>query len=134
VEEEGANLKHTVLSHMVASIDDWEYQTSLAERGAYLGYDMIGQDVDWGAHLHRGECPSDREVANAIKRLIDAGYIHQITLSHDICLKTMLTRYGGKGYSFLLRHFVNRLKRIGVTDEQIETLIIKNPMDFFSEK
>jgi phosphotriesterase-related protein len=132
VDEEGASIEHTVVSHMVASIDDWEYQTSLAKRGAFLGYDMIGQDVDWGADLHHGECPSDREVALAIKRLIDAGYIHQIALSHDIGAKTMLTRYGGKGYAFLLRHFVGRLKKIGVTEEQIKTLIVDNPRAFFS--
>ena len=132
VEEEGASLKHTVVSHMVASIDDWEYQTSLAARGAYLGYDMIGQDVDWGADIHHGECPSDREVALALKRLIDAGYIRQITLSHDICAKTMYTRFGGKGYAFILRHFVDRLKRIGVTEEQINTLLVENPRAFFS--
>jgi phosphotriesterase-related protein len=132
VEEEGASLDHTVVSHMVASIDDWEYQTSLADRGAYLGYDMIGQDVNWGADLHHGECPSDREVALAIKRLIDAGYLRRITLSHDICAKLMLTRYGGKGYAFILRHFVDRLKRIGVTEEQIETLLVENPRTFFS--
>ena len=134
VEEEGASIRHTVVSHMVASIDDWEYQTSLAARGAYLGYDMIGQDVDWGADLHHGECPSDREVAQAIKRLIDAGYIHQITLSHDICAKTMYTRYGGKGYAFILRHFADRLKKIGVTEEQINTLLVENPRAFFSAK
>jgi len=132
VEEEGASLEHTVVSHMVASIDDWEYQTSLAERGAFLGYDMIGQDVDWGADLHHGECPSDREVAEALKRLIDAGYIHRIALSQDICVKMMLTRYGGKGYAFILRHFVDRLKNIGVTEEQIETLLVDNPRVFFS--
>jgi len=132
VEEEGASLEHTVVSHMVASIDDWEYQTSLADRGAFLGYDMIGQDVDWGADLHHGECPSDREVAEAIQRLIQAGYLRRIALSHDICAKIMLTRYGGKGYAFILRHFVDRLKKIGVTEEQIQTLLVENPRAFFS--
>ena len=132
VEEEGASLEHTVVSHMVASIDDWEYQTSLANRGAFLGYDMIGQDVDWGANLHHGECPSDREVAEALKRLIDAGYLHRIALSQDTGGKIMLTRYGGKGYAFILRHFVDRLKKIGVTEEQIETLLVKNPRAIFS--
>jgi phosphotriesterase-related protein len=132
VEEEGASIEHTVVSHMVASIDDWEYQTSLADRGAYLGYDMIGQDVDWGADLHHGECPSDREVAEAIKRLIDAGYIRRIACSQDTGGKISLTRYGGKGYAFILRHFVKRLKKIGVTEEQIHTLLVENPRAFFS--
>jgi phosphotriesterase-related protein len=132
VEEEGASLAHAVVSHMNASIEDWEYQTSLADRGAFLGYDMIGQDVDWGADLHHGECPSDRENAEALKRLIDAGYLHRIVLSQDICCKYMLTHYGGRGYAYILRHFVDRLKKIGVTEEQIETLLVKNPRTFFS--
>ena len=46
----------------------------------------------------------------------------------------MLTRYGGKGYAFILRHFVDRLKKIGVTEEQIETMLIDNPRAFFSDK
>ncbi len=60
-EEEGAIPGQTVLSHMTPSMDDREYQETIADRGAYLGYDMIGQDVDWGGDIHHGECPSDRE-------------------------------------------------------------------------
>ncbi len=37
VEEEGASLEHTVVSHMVASIDDWEYQTSSCQAGSVFG-------------------------------------------------------------------------------------------------
>jgi phosphotriesterase-related protein len=132
LEEEGAKISHTVLSHMNASINDWEYQASIADRGAYLGYDMIGQDFDFGAGLHHGECPSDREVAEALKHLIDAGYLHKIVLSQDVCLKVMLTKYGGRGYAYILRYFVDRLKKIGVTDEQIKTLLVSNPRAFFS--
>ncbi|TIP97752.1 MAG: phosphotriesterase, partial [Mesorhizobium sp.] len=44
VEAEGADLRHTVLCHMNPSHNDLDYQTSLARRGAFLEYDMIGMD------------------------------------------------------------------------------------------
>jgi phosphotriesterase-related protein len=45
----------------------------------------------------------------------------------------MLTRYGGFGYAYLQRHFLPRLKRHGVTDSQIMTLMVANPKRVFSQ-
>ncbi|WP_264754505.1 hypothetical protein [Klebsiella pneumoniae] len=55
----------------------------------------------------------------------------QILLSQDVFLKTMLTRYGGHGYGYILKHFVPRLRRHGVSGEQLETLMIGNPQRVF---
>ena len=71
VEEEGADPRHTVLCHMNPLWHDFDYQTSLAARGAFLEYDMIGMDYFYADQ--QVQCPSDDEVARAIKRLIDAG-------------------------------------------------------------
>ncbi|MCV5688659.1 phosphotriesterase-related protein, partial [Escherichia coli] len=51
--------------------------------------------------------------------------------SQDVFLKTMLTRYGGHGYGYILKHFVPRLRRHGVSGEQLETLMIGNPQRVF---
>ena len=131
VEEEGADLKHMVFCHVQLHSRGFEDQAALAERGVFLGYDGISCDFDWGI---RGVAPSDEENAVDIKRLIDAGYLHHILLSHDVHIKIMLTRYGGFGYAYILRRFVNRLRAHGVTDEQIETLLIRNPRRLFSSK
>jgi phosphotriesterase-related protein len=50
-----------------------DYQTSLAERGAFIEYDMLGMDY-WYADQHV-QCPSDEDNARAIASLIAAGYI-----------------------------------------------------------
>jgi phosphotriesterase-related protein len=44
----------------------------------------------------------------------------------------MLTRFGGHGYGYILKYFVPRLRRHGVTNEQIETMMIANPARVFS--
>ena len=97
VEAEGADLRHTVLCHMNPSHDDVAYQTSLAERGAFIEYDMIGMDY-WYAD-QAVQCPSDEENARAIRRLVDLGHGDRVLLSQDVFLKMMLTRYGGFGYA-----------------------------------
>jgi phosphotriesterase-related protein len=132
VGDAGGVLDHTILDHMNPSLMDIEYQISLADRGAFLEYDMIGMDYFYADQ--QAQSPCDEENAIAIKRLIDAGYINSLLLSQDVFLKMMLTRYGGFGYGYILRHFVPRLKRHGVTSEQIHALLVENPRRVFSAR
>jgi phosphotriesterase-related protein len=44
----------------------------------------------------------------------------------------MLTRYGGFGYGYILKHFVPRLKRHGVDAGTIERMLTDNPRSVFS--
>ena len=131
VAEEGVDLKKVILDHMNPSFWDLEYQMSLAERGAYLEYDQIGMDYYYPNFNEQN--PSDEDNATAIKRLIDSGFINNILISQDVFLKMMLTRYGGFGYSHILKNFLPRLKRHGVTEQEIETLLRINPRKVFEE-
>lgn len=129
VEHEGADVRHTVLCHMNPSFGDVAYQTGLARRGAFLEYDMIGMDY-WYAD-QSVQCPSDDENAHAIVRLIEADFVDRLLLSQDVFLKMMLTRYGGFGYGYILRHFIPRLRRHGVAEAAIGTMLIDNPRAVF---
>jgi phosphotriesterase-related protein len=129
---EGAELRHTVLCHMNPSHDDLAYQGELASRGAFLEYDMIGMDFFYADQ--QVQCPSDEEVARAIVKLVGQGHIDRILLSHDVFLKMMLTRYGGNGYAYILKHFLPRLKRHGLTDQQLDILMRDNPRSVFEAK
>ena len=64
---------HTVLCHMNPSGHDVDYQTSLAARGAFLEFDMIGMDF-WYAD-QQVQCPSDDDNARAITGLIGNGFL-----------------------------------------------------------
>ncbi len=129
---EGAELRHTVLCHMNPSHDDLAYQGELASRGAFLEYDMIGMDFFYADQ--QVQCPSDEEAARAIVKLVEQGHIDRILLSHDVFLKMMLTRYGGNGYAYILKHFLPRLKRHGLTDQQLDILMCDNPRSVFEAK
>ena len=129
IEAEGADLRHTVLCHMNPSHDDLAYQTSLADRGAFLEYDMIGMDYYYADQ--RAQSPSDEENARAIVKLVEKGYGERLLLSQDVFLKMMLTRFGGFGYGYILRHFVPRLKRHGLHQSSIDLLMTANPRRVF---
>jgi phosphotriesterase-related protein len=131
VEAEDADLRHTILCHMNPSHDDLAYQTSLADRGAFLEYDMIGMDYYYADQ--RAQSPSDEENARAIVRLVEKGYGDRVLLSQDVFLKMMLTRFGGFGYGYILRHFVPRLKRHGLDQATIDLLMKINPRRVFSD-
>lgn len=122
LEDEGADLSRVVLGHSDFLAGDTAYLIPILQRGATVQFDLIGKS----ALLTRARA-ADPEVAKTIIELIKAGYTDQILLSHDICTKTSLKTYGGTGYSFILERFVPYLKRQGVTDAQIATMLVENP-------
>ena len=130
VETVGADLDHIVLCHMNPSHADPGYQKSLADRGAWLEYDMVGMDYYYANE--DAQCPSDEDNARAIRALIDDGYLRRLLISQDVFLKMMLTCHGGFGYGYILKHFVPRLIRHGVERAAIDALLVANPRRVFS--
>lgn len=128
----GQPLDRVILCHMNPSGKDVTYQHGLADRGAYLEYDMLGMDF-WYAD-QAVQCPSDEDSAAAIVGLCGAGYGQQILLSQDVFIKMMLCAYGGNGYAHVQRHFLPRLLRQGLTKTDLAMLMIDNPRRALARK
>ncbi|MCK2212416.1 phosphotriesterase-related protein [Actinomadura sp. ATCC 31491] len=129
VAEEGASLEATVLCHLNPSMRDVDYQHDLADRGAWIEYDMVGLEFYFADQA--AQSPSDEDNARAIVELVRAGYAGRLLLSSDVFLKTMLVRYGGYGYAHLLTAFAQRLTRHGLTADDLTRLLIRNPAAVF---
>ena len=65
-----------------------------------------------------------------MKLLIDGGYLSNILISCDVCLKTLLHRYGGWGYDHILTNIVPMMQDEGITEKQVVTLLRENPKRF----
>jgi phosphotriesterase-related protein len=131
-EEHDVDPTNLVLCHMGPSGADTGYQEGLLRRGAYVQYDMIGMDVfyaDQGV-----QCPSDEENARWLVRLVERGFGSQLLISQDVFLKLSLRRHGGPGYSHILQYFVPRLVRLGLDDDGVAQLLIKNPRALFENR
>jgi phosphotriesterase-related protein len=131
VEEEGADIRHTVIGHVTLRPNHFDIELEIARRGAFLGYDTVSSDFNWG---HRGSGLCDHEIAEHVKRLIDAGFVDHILLSMDLHMKVMLKAYGGGGFGYLLREFLPLLREQGVTEQQISTMMVDNPRRCFASR
>lgn len=59
--------------------------------------------------------------------MVDDGFINQILLSCDVCLKNLLHKYGGWGYDHLLTNIVPMMEDEGITQKQINVMLVDNP-------
>ncbi len=132
LENEGANFEQVIISHMdhrLAYEDNVEYQKSVAERGPYIAIDNWGGD--WYMPYCDWECATDQRRVEALMDLIDSGYTDKILLSHDICCKAQLKKYGGLGFDHLFRNIVPRLRKKGLSDKIINKIFVENPKEAF---
>jgi phosphotriesterase-related protein len=123
IEEEGGHLDRTILDHMNPSGDDVAYQTSLADRGAYLEYDMMGMTYKYPPNKL---CPDDSVTVGAIKQLIDDGVLERILMSQDVFLKSQFKRYGGIGFIHIFTTLRTQYERLGIGEGDLATIFTKN--------
>lgn len=98
LEQERADLSKVALSHCDGDLDV-AWLSSLAERGCYVEFDLFGTNREW-VILGRGFNTDDERMAG-IAALLERGHVERLLLSHDICMKNSLKRYGGWGYEHL---------------------------------
>jgi len=130
--EAGADLKRVVICHMDRCGFLLETRRKMLDAGCYIEYDLFGLEGYYPARValsedHLPDIPNDVGRIKEIKQLIEMGYIKQLLLSHDICFKIQLVSYGGGGYAHLLREVVPLMRIYGITDEQIDEMMIENP-------
>lgn len=128
-EEMGADVEKVVLCHMGPSGADGDYQRSVAGRGAWVQYDMLGMEVfyaDQGV-----QCPSDDDNARHLAALVRDGYGERLLLSQDVFVKSLYRRHGGPGYGHVLQYFAPRLERHGLHADQVRSLMTDNPRRLF---
>jgi phosphotriesterase-related protein len=127
----GADIGHTAICHVNVYGFASKTRRALADAGCYIGYESFG-NIGY-PHIYLGrllQLRSDLEYIDDIVQLISDGYLDHILIAHDICFKDFLTSYGGNGYAHILENTVPVMKIQGVTEHQIRTLLVENPVRF----
>lgn len=128
LDEVGVAPGAVVLAHLDPSGPDVAYQRSLADRGVWCGFDMIGMPYTFPGE---GTAPAAGDTAVAVARLIDAGHAGRLLLSHDLFLKSMLTGRGGHGLTYLLTEFPAVLETLGFQGGVVREMLSLNPRALF---
>jgi len=116
LEEEGADLRRVVVGHCDTHPFS-DYHREVLRRGAWVEFDTIRGNFEF---------ETQRQLEQ-LWLLIDEGYIDRLLLSEDMCVNRFYTVYGGKGYAYLITEFVERMLASGLSQEQVDTLLIENP-------
>jgi phosphotriesterase-related protein len=98
---------------------------ALLDRGVFIEVDYLGVIYGAGGILTGGR--NDRAVADGVMEMIKAGYVDQILVSHDICTKQQLKKYGGTGFSYISEYFLPELRRLGASEADIHKIMVDNP-------
>jgi phosphotriesterase-related protein len=96
---------------------DIDVLAALAAEGCYVQFDVIGKE-HWLLDATRAEL---------VHALIQRGCGERLLLSHDRNRSHEMRFGGGSGYCHLFESFLPRLRRLGVSEAQIETMLIHNP-------
>jgi len=94
-----------VLSHIGRTIFDEGQLLKLAATGCVIEFDLLGMEQSYYPHSDI-DAPNDAIRLRLLRRLIENGRLKQIVISHDICHRTRLTRYGGHSYQHIFRNVI----------------------------
>lgn len=129
----GVDPHKIMIGHMCGNMD-LRYIVSVLERGVYIAFDRFGLEGLL-------DTPLDREREALVVSLLALGYEDQIMFSHDTVnvmrgrpmvfppalAKTMDNATMTRLFDVVLPD----LKQMGVTETQIEKIMVKNPANFF---
>jgi phosphotriesterase-related protein len=125
--EEGVDLSRVVIGHS-GDTTDIGYLEELITNGSYIGMDRFGID----------SILSFEDRVRTVARMCERGHAAKMVLSHDAAcfnhwlperqLPAMLPRWH---YLHIHNDVIPALKREGVTEAQIETMLVENPRRVF---
>uniref|UniRef100_A0A8C5R2R4 N-acetyltaurine hydrolase n=1 Tax=Leptobrachium leishanense TaxID=445787 RepID=A0A8C5R2R4_9ANUR len=141
LQESGADISKTVMSHLDRTIFDEKKLLEFAELGSYLEYDLFGTEMLNYQFNDAVDMPSDNERIKTLmchlmglRLLINEGYEDRLVIAHDIHTKNRLTKYGGHGYSHILTNIVPKMLCRGISQECIDKILLENPKQWLTFK
>lgn len=127
LEEEGVHPSHVLIGHC-GDTDDIDYILRVIDRGAYVGMDRYG--------ITRGISTEERNAT--IVELAKRDYADRMFLSQDYCctidwyVDEVVKKVNPNwSMTYLFEAIIPQLKAEGVTEEQIETMMVENIKNWF---
>lgn len=126
VEEEGGDLGRTVICHLDRTLFSLDDMLELAQTGVYLEFDLFGMESFYYP-LSPIDIPNDATRVDYLIALSEHGHADQLLISHDIDAKTRTRKYGGEGRDHILLRVVPLMRRKGMSQKDIDRVLIGNP-------
>ena len=117
LQQEGVSGNRLIVGH-TDERPDLNYLAALADEGCYIQLDTIGK-MRW---------MRDETRVAMIKELMKRGHHDRVLISTDRCRKAELYKeMGGLGYTHIFESFIDTMKRGGMTQGEIDHILVDNP-------
>jgi phosphotriesterase-related protein len=126
----GVDLGRVMIGHSNET-SDLDYLERLIENGSYVGWDRCGLDI---------VVPLEEQL-ETLAEMVRRGYADRLMLSQD---KASFSDWFSDEetdavapnwqYTYILSGVLPALRDRGVTDDQIEQILVRNPRDFFAQQ
>ena len=126
----GVALDRVVLAHMVPGADAidadrghpvMEHLRRILDTGVNIGIDAIAYGERDGKPL------AAADKARLVRTVAEWGHLEQVTVSLDMTRRYHLKKYGGHGFAFLMDAFAPMLREVGLSDRQVDHILVENP-------
>ena len=134
LQEAGADIDKTVMSHLDRTVFDQSKLLELASEGIYLEYDLFGIEVSYYQSNPSVDFMSDAQRIQNIKFLASEGYADKIVIAHDIHTRHRLVKYGGHGYAHIQVNVIPKMLLRGISQDVIDKIQISNPQAWLTFK
>lgn len=114
--EEGVDPRRVIIGHC-DHYPRLDYHEAIFRRGAYVEYDNFGNLASF----------TDERRVDLLAELLRRGYQKQLLLATDVCKRSHLHAFGGHGYDHLFLRIFPALRVKGVSQEQIDIMMVANP-------
>ena len=121
--EEGLEPNRIIIGHCDdGRAIDLERDREMARKGAYVAYDHIGWEDASVPH----SIPDEQRV-ELVKAMVEAGFTEHVILSCGAIGYALGVPQPKHSFAHLLKSFVPRLKKAGVNESAIDTILRENP-------
>lgn len=127
IKRAGGDPGRVIMSHLDRTVFDLDTLLELAGMGCYLEYDLFGQESSYYPYGPDLDMPNDAMRVNWLLRLMEHGYRDRLLVSHDLGNKWRLRKYGGHGYGHIIEDVVPVMLRKGMTPDDVEQILVRNP-------
>jgi len=127
IRAEGGDPSRTIMDHIDRTIMSEDALFRLADTGVVLEWDLFGQESCLYVLNDTVDMPNDAGRLRAIRSVLERGHRSQVVVSHDICHRAHMTRWGGWGYGHIHKRVLPLMRRRGFSEAEIAEIMVETP-------
>ena len=134
--KEGVRPDQICICHLDVSFD-YDYLCRVFDTGVYAMFDNFGKEyyfTQQEAVFSGGPFETDLDRVRMLIRLIRENHTDRLMLATDVCLKSLLHRYGGWSYDHIFTNIMPMMENEGIRKADIDTIIYRNPLEFLCSR